>query len=132
MTVLVDSDILIEVCRGRDEDITSCWLELIGSRVLVLYSAVTAAELWSGALPSEYGLLRSLFQVLTCVSIDHEVGEQAGNYLRQFRKSHGVGLGDAMIAAAAVQNQAMLWTRNRKHYPMKEIVFYPGAGLRAV
>lgn len=132
MTVLVDSDILIEVCRGRDKSITSRWLELVGSRTSVLYAAVTAAELWSGALPSEHELLRSLFQALVCVPIDHELGERAGNYLRQYRKSHGVGLGDAMIAAAAVQNQAMLWTRNRKHYPMKEIVFYPTAASRAV
>ena len=124
MTVLVDSDVLIEVCRGRDKSITPRWLELSYSGTAILYSAVTAAELWAGALPSEHGLLRSLFQTLTCVPIDHETGQQAGGYLRQYRKSHNVGLGDALIAAAAVQNQAALWTRNRKHYPMKEVTFY--------
>jgi predicted nucleic acid-binding protein len=124
VTILVDSDILIEVCRGRDKGITSRWLELIGSRTSILYSAVTAAELWAGALPSEHGLVRSLFQALACVPIGHETAQQAGDYLRQYRKSHNIGLGDALIAAAAVQNGAMLWTRNRKHYPMKEIEFY--------
>ncbi len=29
-----------------------------------------------------------------------------------------------MIAAAAVLHRADLWTRNRKHYPMKELSFY--------
>lgn len=124
MTILVDSDILIEVCRGRDKGITSRWLELIGSRTSILYSAVTAAELWAGALPSEHSLIRSLFQALACVPIGHEAAQQAGDYLRQYRRSHNIGLGDALIAAAAVQNGAMLWTRNRKHYPMKEIEFY--------
>ena len=31
---------------------------------------------------------------------------------------------DALIAAGAVANSAELWTRNRKHYPMKEITFF--------
>jgi predicted nucleic acid-binding protein len=29
-----------------------------------------------------------------------------------------------LIAAAAVLNRADLWTRNRKHYPMKELMFF--------
>jgi predicted nucleic acid-binding protein len=31
---------------------------------------------------------------------------------------------DALIAAGAVGNGAQLWTRNRKHYPMKEVAFF--------
>jgi hypothetical protein len=46
------------------------------------------------------------------------VGRQAGDYLRQYGKSHGVQISDALIAAAAVLNRAELWTRNRKNYPM--------------
>jgi hypothetical protein len=124
VTILIDSDVLIEVCRGRDKSITSRWAELSLSRTAILYSAVTAAELWAGALPSEHNLLHSVFQALACIPIDHEIAQQAGDYLRQFRKSHSVGLGDALIAATGVRNQALLWTRNRKHYPMQEIVFY--------
>jgi predicted nucleic acid-binding protein len=44
--------------------------------------------------------------------------------LRQYRKSHGVEIADALIAAAAVANRAELWTRNRKHYPMKDVSFF--------
>ena len=124
MTVLVDSDILIEVFRGRDKDITSRWLDLSSLETAILYSPVTAAELWAGALPSEHKLLRTLFQALVCVPIDAETGRQAGDYLCQYRKSHSIGLGDALIAATAVQSQAALWTRNRKHYPMKGLSFF--------
>jgi len=42
----------------------------------------------------------------------------AGEYLRRYNKSHNLKIADALIAASAVQNQADLWTRNRKHYPM--------------
>lgn len=124
MSVLVDSDILIEVSRGRDHAIVSRWTELSESDDAILYSPVTAAELWAGARPREHEALINLFRVLLCAPVDGETGRRAGDYLRQYRKSHGVELGDALIAAAAVQSNAALWTRNRKHYPMKELLFY--------
>ncbi len=124
MSVLVDSDILIEVSRGRDQEIVSRWTKLGDSDDAILYSPVTAAELWAGARPREYEALANLFRVLLCAPVDGETGRRAGDYLRQFRKSHGVELGDALIAATAVHNEAALWTRNRKHYPMKELLFY--------
>ena len=124
MTVLVDSDVLIEVSRGKDPKILSRWTELSQSEISVLYSPVTAAELWAGALPREFEVLTKLFRALLCAPIDGETGRQAGDYLRQYRKSHGLELGDALVASAAWQNRAELWTRNRKHYPMKELSFY--------
>jgi len=53
VTVLTDSDILIEVARGRDKTTVSQWLELGQSDALILYSAISAAELWAGARPPE-------------------------------------------------------------------------------
>jgi predicted nucleic acid-binding protein len=124
MSLLVDSDILIEVSRGRNTDITARWRELSLSDTSVLYSPVTAAELWAGARPSEYATLHDLFGAIKCVPIDAATGRQAGEFLRLYRKSHALELADAMIAAAAVLSSAMLWTRNRKHYPMNELFFY--------
>ena len=124
MTVLTDSDILIEVSRGRDKTIVSQWLALGQSDALILYSAVSAAELWAGARPSEYAALEALFDALLCVPIDAAVGRRAGEYLRLYRKSHAVELGDALIAASAVGSGARLWTRNHKHYPMPELALY--------
>lgn len=124
MTILVDSDVLIEVSRGRDSGILEKWMELSDSEHLILCSPVTVAELWHGARAKEHGVLSTLFEALTCVPIDIETGRQAGEYLRQYRKSHGVELGDALIASAAALSGAALWTRNRKHYPMKDIAFF--------
>ncbi len=124
MTVLVDSDILIEVSRGKNEDILSRWIELSQSDIPILYSPVSTAELWAGARPQEHDALTDLFRTLLCAPIDRETGQQAGDYLRQYHKSHGLELGDALIASTALLNHAELWTRNRKHYPMKELSFY--------
>jgi hypothetical protein len=124
MTVLVDSDVLIEISRGRNQDVLGRWTELSESDSLILYSPVTAAELWAGARPREHDALTNLFRTLVCAPIDTETGRQAGDYLRQFHKSHSLELGDALIAAAALLHHATLWTRNRKHYPMKDLSFF--------
>jgi predicted nucleic acid-binding protein len=124
VTVLVDSDILIEVTRARDREILARWSELSQSDSVILYSPVTTAELWAGARPREHAALKNLFQALHCVPIDGETGRRAGEYLHRYSKSHSVELGDALIAAGATLNRADLWTRNRKHYPMKELRFF--------
>lgn len=124
MTVLVDSDVLIEVSRGRDTELLSRWMELGASDALIVFSPVSAAELWAGARPAEHASLEALFEALVCVPADAEVGRRAGEYLLRYRKSHSVELGDALIASSAVASGARLWTRNRKHYPMPELEFY--------
>jgi predicted nucleic acid-binding protein len=123
-SVLIDSDILIEVTRARDSSILARWDELSRSDTVPLCSPVTVAELGHGARPHEQKTLTALFAAITCIAIDLDIGERAGDYLRQYAKSHHVELGDALIAATASIHKAQLWTRNRRHYPMKEIVFY--------
>ncbi len=124
MTVLVDSDILIEVSRGRNQQIASRWTEFSESDNLMLYSPISASELWAGARPNEEADLIALFEALVCVPIDPAVGRKAGDFMRQHSKTDGVALADALIAACAVVSGAAIWTRNRKHYPMKEIRFF--------
>ena len=121
MTILIDSDILIEVLRGRDKRIVEDWLKWSASTDPILYSPVSQAELWAGARPGERDAIANLFQALECVPIDGEIGHLAGDYLRQYQKSHSLELGDALIAASAVLRNAAVWTRNRKHYPMRAL-----------
>ena len=124
MSVLVDSDVLIEISRGKDRSIISKWLDLSRSDALILFSPVNQIELWAGARPAEFDRLGALFEALACAPADADIGRRAGEYLRRYRKSHAVELGDALIAASAVEREARLWTRNRKHYPMPELAFY--------
>jgi predicted nucleic acid-binding protein len=124
MTVLVDSYILIEVSRGRNAPVIARWLDLGESDAVVLCSPVSHAELWAGARPQETDTLVRLFHSIECTAVDGETGRLAGEYLRQYRKSHGVEIADALIAAAAVLHRAQLWTMNRKHYPMKGLAFF--------
>lgn len=122
--ILLDSDIVIEVTRAHDQTLLAKWTQLAATDEAVGYSPVTAAELWAGARPREHQSLTAFFGALLCLPADNETGRIAGNYMRLYRASHNLELADALIAAAAFQNTASLWTRNRKHYPMKDILFY--------
>jgi predicted nucleic acid-binding protein len=124
MTILIDSDVLIEVLRGKDAGILEKWTGLANSSDTVLCSPVSVAEIWHGARPREHTVIAKLLGALRCVPIDAQTGQRAGVYLREYHKSHGIELGDALISAAAAEHRAALWTRNRKHYPMHGRSFY--------
>ncbi len=122
--ILVDSDVLIDVARGRDARLLARWTELSESDTVIACSPVTVAEMWHGARPDERQALEALFHALTCMPIGSEIGRRAGDYLRQFAKSHHVEPGDALIAATASIHNLAVWTRNRKHSPMKDCSFF--------
>ena len=122
--VLIDSDILIEVARARDQSVLARWDQLSRSDAAILCSPVTIAELWHGVRPHEQKTLEDLLGSMTTIPIDAEVGRLAGGYLRQYSKSHSVELGDALIAATSAIHKVELWTRNHRHYPTKDVTFY--------
>jgi predicted nucleic acid-binding protein len=124
MSVLLDSDILIEILRSRDPVILSQWNRLANSGEDILFSPVIAAEVWAGARPNERQAISSFFPQLICAVSEYEIGRLAGEFIRQFYKSHNLKIGDALIAATAIQCQSALWTRNRKHYPIPGLTFY--------
>ena len=57
----------------------------------------------------------ALFRV---VPVSAEIAKTGGLYKRDYGKSHGVGLADAILAATAEAENTELKTLNRKHYPM--------------
>ncbi|MBI2264991.1 MAG: hypothetical protein HYU64_07445 [Armatimonadetes bacterium] len=62
-----------------------------------------------------------LFQTMQCIPVDDEIGKIAGLYLNRFRKSHGLQLGDSLLAATARFTKASFYTLNVRHYPMGDI-----------
>ena len=122
--VLINSDVLIEVLRARDRNILERWDKLSQDDTPLFFSPVTIAEIWHGALPHEQSTLNALFSNLQSVPIDSVIGRRAGDYLRRFAKSHHLELGDALIAGTASLHGLALWTRNRKHYPMRDIEIF--------
>jgi predicted nucleic acid-binding protein len=89
-------------------------------------SVITAAELFAGV--REGAERKEIEQFLHCtvlIDVDEQIAVQAGLMLRQYRKSHGVGLADALIAAPAEAEHARMVTLNTKHFPMLKDVLVP-------
>lgn len=124
MSVLLDSDVVIEILRAQDSAILAQWQDLANSTEVVLFSPITAAEVWGGARSNEHATTTRFFSLLSCIPVEHFIGQLAGGLLREFRKSHGLKIADALIAATAIQHKATLWTRNKRHYPMPQLTFF--------
>ena len=118
--ILLDSDVIIAWLRGL-EPFASLIPDLLEKGTALFWTPVSVAEIFAGIRKGEEKRVADLFLVLDSLSLSAETGKKAGEYLKAHAKSHGVELGDALIAAAAHVNGMRLWTLNVKHYPMKDI-----------
>ena len=115
--ILVDTDVLIDYLRGRDEAVAM----ITSTDRTILISSLTVAELYAGIKgDDEEKTLEEFLGTLTVISVTSSLAKAAGRYRKQYMKSHSVGLADAVIAATAMQEGALLKTLNIKHYPMME------------
>jgi predicted nucleic acid-binding protein len=117
---LIDTDVLIDYLRDQPESVE--YLEKLSLPLSV--SAVTIAELYAGVRDGRERLALDQFvRSFRIVAVDEEISVRAGILRRDYGKSHGTGLADAIIAATAETQQARLVTLNGKHFPMlKEVV----------
>ena len=123
--VLLDSDVIIEALRGRQE--VSDGIRAVEQRGVPTYCcAVSFAEIWAGVRPGEEAVTEAFFHSRGEVVLDGLVGRRAGVYLSRYSRSHGVQIADALVAAAASSAGLRLWTLNRRHYPMSGLTFHDG------
>ncbi len=113
--ILVDTDVLIDFLRGKDKAIS--FIEEFSHNIIL--SAIVIAELYAGVKgANELSVLDNFVSFFHVIPIDSEIAKAGGLYKRDFGKSHGVGLADAILAATADKENAELKTLNVKHYPM--------------
>lgn len=121
--ILLDSDVIIAWLRGYDP-FAELMPSLLSEGDVLTWTPVSVAEIFAGVRKGEEDQLESLFLVLASLPLSAEVGRKAGQYLNAYSTSHGVELGDALIAATAYLNKIPLWTLNKRHYPMRDIQFF--------
>lgn len=121
--VLLDSDVVIEVLRGR-RTVIDALSRLEREGVPTFCTAITWAEVHAGLRRGEESVTEAFFEARGEVVLDARTGRRAGEYLLAHAKSHGVELADALIAAAAATAGLSLWTLDRRHYPMRDVRFF--------
>jgi predicted nucleic acid-binding protein len=113
--ILIDTDVLIDFLRGHDKAVA--FVNEFFSRIIL--SPIVVAELYAGVKGNaELTVLEDFISLFRVVPLTAEIAKIGGLYKRDFGKSHGVGLADAILAATADKEQAELKTLNVKHYPM--------------
>lgn len=121
---LFDTDILIDCLRNKQKAVA--FLEKAIAEKTCFISTINIAELYAGVREGkEQKLLEQFLTAFETVDIDTVIAQTGGLYRRDYGKSHGVGLADALIAATADAYHAQLVTLNKKHYPMLENVQVP-------
>lgn len=117
---LIDTDILIDHFH-KNEAAEAFLRALSATDDQPAISVITVTELLGGMREGEEARTEQLLSLFVVLPVNEAVGRQAAAYLRQFRRSHGIDLGDALIAATARLHGAELFTRNVKHYPMPNV-----------
>lgn len=113
--ILVDTDVLIDFLRGNDKAVS--FIDEFSSSIVL--SPIVVAELYAGVKGAdELSVLDNFVSLFQVVPINLEIAKTGGLYKRDYGKSHGVGLADAILAATANKENAELKTLNVKHYPM--------------
>jgi predicted nucleic acid-binding protein len=118
--ILFDTNILIDHLKGKSEA-TDLLIRSTENDGLLSCSVISVIELKTGMRPDEEMQLARFMMAFEKKEVTVKIADIAGQYMNQYRKSHGINMADAIIAATARASGAKLHTLNRKHYPMADI-----------
>jgi hypothetical protein len=114
-SILLDTDVLVDFLRGYSKAVA--FINAQSDRIIL--SSIVVAELFAGVRgDAEQVVLEDFISLFRVIPVDTEIAKTGGLYKRDYARSHGVGLADAILAATAESENAELKTLNTKHYPM--------------
>jgi len=114
-SILLDTDVLVDFLRGYSKAVA--YVNAHSDRIIL--SSIVVAELYAGVQgDAEEAALENFISLFHVVPVSAEIAKAGGIYKRDYGKSHGIGLADAILAATAEAEKTDLKTLNTKHYPM--------------
>ncbi len=128
---LIDTDIAIDHFHGH-QAAHDFFAETLAAGESLAISVVTLTELMAGMRPEEEAYTEKLLGLFVLLEVDEATGRKAGEYLREFARSHHLELGDALIAASAALSQARAHhaqyqtlpdERHQNHCPLQRRAF---------
>jgi len=117
---VIDTNVIIDASRsgGSASAAASTFLE----------TAARTGELWSVTpvrtevawlmRPEESAVVHALFDRIFWLDVTVDIADRAAGFGQHYARSHGIGVVDAIIAAAAEVLSATVATRNVRHFPM--------------
>jgi len=116
--VLIDTDVIINHLRGKKEDTSFLRRVMVEEEFKGFFSVITEIELFAAERIDEKQAkeIGEILEILYRVELNSMVARLAGNLLGTFRKSHGLEMPDAVIAASALYYGMPLATKNTRHY----------------
>ncbi|HEV8634788.1 MAG TPA: PIN domain-containing protein [Chloroflexota bacterium] len=113
---LVDADLLIDLLNGFQPTIDFIAILQQPGDVLTT-AAVAIAETMTGITPARRPDVRAFLATFVCLDVTRDIAVRAGELRYDaFRRGRPLPATDALIAATAVENHAVLLTRNRRHF----------------
>lgn len=115
MLTLIDTDVLIDV--GHDVEIAVSTLQNIESSSDPAISIITQMELVVGCRNKvELRELNGFLERFYIINLDQNISYIALELLKQYRLSHGLLIPDGLIAAAAIEMDIPLISKNQRDF----------------
>jgi len=114
--IVADTDVLIDFLAGVDPAAQRIALELESGDLGT--TAVNRFELLAGAKATrQRRAVQELLAGLATLPLDADAADAAASVRRELEgKGSGIGMADSLIAGIALVNDAILLTRNRRHF----------------
>lgn len=122
MRAYIDSDILIWHLRGKHK----------ARDFIRRVQKADEFELWTGAMqraeiiffmrPGEEEATELFLSLFQTAPVDQAIIDIAGGLYRKWHPSHGIDIHDAILASTAMHSSGKIFTLNKKHYPMPDIL----------
>lgn len=124
MILLLDSTVIIDVLRGRNERRRKL-AALVEQGHEAATSSLNIAEIYAGMRSGEEPRAAAFLDSMRCFPITKSIARLAGSLKMQWAaKGHTLSLDDMFVAATSLEHDLPLVTDNRKHFPVHGLHFY--------
>jgi tRNA(fMet)-specific endonuclease VapC len=117
--IVADSDVLIDFLRGGGHAGRVALEIKVGG---LATTVISAFELWAGArAPKQLAAVETLLQALSILPLTLSSARTAAKVRRDLEhRKVPIGMADSLIAGICLDRQAVLLTRNKKHFERVE------------
>ena len=122
MRAYFDSDVLVWHLRGEHRALNFLRDLREGGEHDLWTGAMQRAEIVFFMKPQEEESTLLFLSQFKTAPVNQDVVDAASVLYRRWRPSHGLGINDAILAATVMQTGGQVFSLNKKHYPMPDLI----------